>query len=109
MGPKRNTEPPLTYADRLVTALLGGICGFGTATVVWFLVMYVGGRHGSDVSFPFYWTLIVGGVAALLAFVAGPERTMNAFERVWAMIGVVLFWRWGDGDSDGPKRRGNRR
>lgn len=107
MGSKRSADPPLTFGDRLVTALLGGICGFATTIVIWFVVMYVGGRHGSDVSFPFYWTLIAGGVVASIAFVAGPERTMDAFEKIWGIVGVVLFWR--TRDSDRTTRRDKRR
>jgi hypothetical protein len=83
----------LTFGDRFVTALLGGICSFGTMLVIWFVVMYVGGRAGNDVAFPFYWVWIVSGTVAALAFLAGPERTMDVFEKVWGLIGLVLFRR----------------
>lgn len=106
MAPKRHAQPPLTLGDRVITALLGGICGFATTIVIWFVVMYVGGRRGEDVSFPFYWTFIVGGVTASLAFVAGPERTMDAFEGIWGFIGGFF---WTKDDSDRPARRDNRR
>lgn len=106
MGSKRGAQPPLAFGDRLVTALLGGICGFATTILIWFVVMYVGGRHGSDVSFPFSWTFIVGGVTASLAFVAGPERTMDTFEGIWRFIGRFF---WTRDDSDRPSRRDKRR
>ncbi len=59
--PPRQPKPGerLTYGDRLVSALLGGICGFGTMVVIWFVVMYAGGRAGEDVAFDFYWTWVV--------------------------------------------------
>ena len=91
MPPKK--AEPLTFTDRVVTALLGGICSFATMLVVWFVVMYAGGRTGHDVALPFYWNWVVSGTVAALAFVAGPDRTMDAFEKIWGLVGLILFWR----------------
>jgi hypothetical protein len=55
MSPRRANEV-IRFGDRLVTALVAGVCGFGTMLVVWLLVMFVGGRCGEDLGFPFYWT-----------------------------------------------------
>ena len=98
---------PLTFGDRVVTALIGGICGFGTMLVVWFIVMYVGGRRGADITLPFYWTWTVGLAVATLAFLAGPEPTLDAFEQVWGLLGKLLFWR--SDHTDLSSRRGKRR
>lgn len=100
---QRKGSEPLTYGDRLVTALIGGVCGFLTMAVVWFLVMYAASRSGNDLALPFYWTWVVAGGVAASASLAGPERTMDAFEWVWGLLASLLFWR--ADRSDGPKRR----
>lgn len=106
--PPKQAKPgePLTFGDRVVTALLGGLAGFGTMILVWLVVMYLGGRRSQDESFPFYWTWIVALAVAAVSFVAGPERTMDAFDTVWGLIGK-LFWR--KEDSGFKPRSGKRR
>ena len=105
--PQAKKGEPLTFGDRAVTALLGGICGFGTMLLVWFLILYAGGRSGTDSEMPFYWTFIVGGAVAAAAFLAGPERTMDAFAKVWAVVGIIVFRR--RPNSDILKRRNTSR
>ena len=102
---KSNKSEALTLGDRLVTALLGGICAFVTMLVVWFVVIYVGGRTGNDVSLPFYWTWVVGLAVAGLAALAGPERTMDVFEKVWGFFGFFFFGRRADSDLRTPRSR----
>jgi hypothetical protein len=97
----------LTLGDRLVTALLAGVLGFGSMLVVWFIVLYAGGRARNDVSLQFEWVWIVTGTLATLAFFAGPEHTMNGFEKLWALVGIILFRR--TPHSDLPTRRNRRR
>lgn len=107
MPPPRQARPgePLTIGDRFVTALLGGICGFGTALVFYFLAMYGAGRRGQDVAIPFSWTWIFAGGVSAVAFLAGPERTMDAFEQIWALVGTILFRRAPGSDVSGRPRK----
>ncbi len=92
MPPGRSaTQPEPTVGDRLISALMGGILGFGTMLLIWLIVMYVGGRIGQDAAMPFYWNAIVGGLAAMGGFIAGPERMMDAFGKVWKLMGWGLF------------------
>jgi hypothetical protein len=105
--PPRQPKPgePLTFGDRAVTALLGGICAFGTMLLVWFVVMYGAGRSGQGGEMPFSVVWLVSGVAAGLAFVAGPDRMLDAFGRVWGLFG----WLFGmPPRSDLPTRRRQR-
>jgi hypothetical protein len=88
--PQLKKKESLTFGDRLITALLGGICAFATMCLIWVVVMYLGGRRGADVSMPFYWVWIVTGIVSALAYVAGPEKTMDTFGRVWGWIGAVF-------------------
>ena len=74
--------------DRCVTALLAGIFGFGTMTVIWFLVLNLGAHAGEDLWFPFSWTWIAGALAAAVGFVVGPERMVDGFEGVWRRWGI---------------------
>ncbi|WP_165227108.1 hypothetical protein [Aquisphaera insulae] len=84
MPPK---TPNLTVGDRLISGLMGGILAFGTMLVIWFVVMYAGGRAGQDVTLPFYWVWGVALAAAFVGFVVGPERMMDGFENVWRLLG----------------------
>ena len=83
----------LTIADRFVTALLGGICGFCTMVLVWFLVLNLGAHSGEDIAMPFYWVWTGAGLAAVVGFAAGPERMMDGFQSVWKALGSLMFWR----------------
>jgi hypothetical protein len=87
--PARNHE--LTLGDRVISALLGGLCGFSTMLLIWFLVLNLGGRRGDDIALPFFWTWIAGGVAGAAGFLAGPERMMDGFGKVWRVIGWMLW------------------
>jgi hypothetical protein len=59
--------------------------------LIWFLVVHPTGPKGGDISPRFYWTWVAGGVTAVAGFLAGPERMMDGFGRVWVAIGWVLF------------------
>ena len=87
---------PTTVGDRLISALMGGFCGFGTALIIWLIVLYLGGRHGQDEPLAFEWTWMAGSLAAITGFFAGPERLMDVFERVWRTLGRIhfRFWPW---------------
>ncbi len=98
---------PLTVGDRVVTALLGGICAFGTMLLIWFLVLYGAGRSGEDVTMPFSVVWLVSGVVAALAFMAGPERMLDAFEMVWGVFGRIFLGK--NDRSDFSSRRSKRR
>jgi hypothetical protein len=93
-------SPEQTVGDRFISALMGGILAFGTMLVVWFVIMYLGGRAGQDVSFPFYWVWIVAGLAAVVGFAAGPERLMDGFASLWGGFGELLFWPWRADDEE---------
>ena len=47
-------------------AFSGGILGFLTLLLFWLIVQSFGGRIENDLSLPFYWTWIGGGVTAVL-------------------------------------------
>jgi hypothetical protein len=98
-------QPTLTIGDRLVTALLAGVFGFGTMLVIWFLVLNLGAHSGEDLALPFSWTWIAGGMAATLGFVVGPERMVDGFEGVWRGLGAIMFWRIRDEPPTRPPRR----
>jgi hypothetical protein len=101
-------QPQLTASDRLISALMGGILGFGTMLVIWFIVMYVGGRAGRDVSFPFYWVWIAAGLVAAVGFLAGPEKLMDGIGGFWGAFGKLLFWRAREDSSPASRRRRSR-
>jgi hypothetical protein len=84
---------PLSTGDRLVSALLGGILAFGTMLVIWFLVLYAGGRTRQDVELPFYWTYVASGIVGVIGFFLGPERMLVVLATVWDMLGRLMFWR----------------
>jgi hypothetical protein len=90
---RRAREPELTVGDRLVTGLFGGILGLFTMSLIWFIVLNIGGRGGVDVSMPFYWTWIGAGITAAVGFALGPERLMDGFGAVWNVIGWVFLPR----------------
>lgn len=98
MPPKRPKEA-LTPGDRAVTAFLTGCFAFATMLLVWFVVMYAGGRAGHDVMLPFYWTWIVGLIVGAFGAVLGPETMMDGFEWVWWIIGLG-FWKGVPNPSD---------
>lgn len=102
MPQPRSGEPP-SVGDRLVTAAVAGACGFGTSLFVRLLVMYAGGRWGRDAALPFWWTWAGAGIFAVVGHLVGPERTMNAIEHVWWLVGQLL----GSGaPSPSDRRRG---
>ena len=88
----RHNEP-LTLGDRLISALVGGLCGFATMLVIWFVVLYVGGRVGEDVTLPFVWVWAGSGVVAGVGILLGPERMLDTLGGVWAVLGRLFFWR----------------
>jgi hypothetical protein len=88
-------DEPLTLGDRLVSALAGGLCGFATMLLVWFVVTYWWGEMGRDAPLRFYWTFVAGGVAAVLGVLTGQEPLMDGFGKAWAAIGLVLVGRPG--------------
>jgi hypothetical protein len=90
MAPK---QPNLTLGDRLIAALLAGVFGFLTMSLIWFLVLNFGAHSGEDISLPFSWTWIVSGMAAVLGFAVGPERMVDGFSGVWHALGRLMFWR----------------
>ena len=102
MPPK---QPKLTFGDRVVTALLAGIFGFGTMAVIWFLVLNLGAHSGEDLWFPFSWAWIAGGLTAAVGFVVGPERMVDGFEGTWRALGKLIFWRVRDDAVARPRRR----
>ncbi len=101
-------QPKLTTGDRLVTALLAGIFGFGTMVVIWFLVLNLGAHAAEDLWFPFSWTWIAGGLAAALGFALGPERMVDGFGGVWRALGGIMFWRVRDEPTTRSPRRRSR-
>jgi len=92
-GRQPGPHEKLTAGDRLVSALPGGLCGFGTMLLIWFVVMDVGVRTQQDVGLPFDWTFVGAGAVGAVGFLAGPERMLDVLEKVWGTIGVFLFWR----------------
>jgi hypothetical protein len=111
MAPVRDK---MTVGDRLITALMGGVCGFGTLLLVWFLVLNLGAHSGEDLSLPFHWVWAGTALAAVVGFLAGPERMMDGFQSVWKALGSLMFWRVErQDDSDSlasrkPRRRQSR-
>ena len=89
MNPGRPPQDQgLSLGDRLISALLGGLCGFATMLLIWLLVVHPG--LDGEAQPPFSWTWIGGAVAAAAGFVVGPERMMDGFGRVWGAIGAML-------------------
>ena len=89
MNPGRPPQDQgLSLGDRLISALLGGFCGFATMLLIWLLVVHPG-RDGQAQP-PFSWTWIAGAVAAAAGFLVGPERMMDGLGRVWGAIGGML-------------------
>ena len=85
--------PELTLGDRLVTGFLGGILGFLTLLLFWLIVQSFGGRIENDLSLPFYWTWIGGGVTAVLGFCSARSQMMDGLGAVWNVVGQILFPR----------------
>jgi hypothetical protein len=81
----------LSLGDRLISALLGGLCGFATMLLIWLLVVHP--RQDGEAQPPFSWTWIMGAFTAAAGFVVGPERMMDGLGRVWGAIGGPL---WGE-------------
>jgi hypothetical protein len=95
--------PPPTLGDRLISALMGGILAFGTMLVVWFIVMYAGGRSGQDVMLPFSFVWGTALAASAIGFAVGPEPMMDGFEAIWRTLGRPNH------DDDRPSKRPRRR
>lgn len=99
-GRTMTSRPPakdhkLTLGDRLISALLCGLCGFATMVFVWVIGFNSVFVPMNDL----VWTLCIwttwtaAGVAAALGFVLRPERVMDGFAKVW---GVIDQWLRGE-------------
>ena len=99
----------LTIGDRLITALMGGICGFATMLIVWFLVLNLGAHSGEDLSLPFHWVWTGTALAAVVGFLAGPERMMDGFQTAWRALGSIMFGRVDRQDDSLSSRKPRRR
>jgi hypothetical protein len=99
VGTQRKGKSELTVGDRLVTAMMGFILAFLTMCLVWLVVLrYSGGAM--EPPLPFYWVWIVGLLGGAASFLAGPERMMDSFGWVWAVLGSIFrffgaIFRWG--------------
>jgi hypothetical protein len=89
----------------MISGLMGGILAFVTMLVVWFVVLYFGGRTKQDISLPFYVVWIVTGLAATVGFAVGPERLMDGFGGIWGGFGRVFFGKVEDREVARRRRR----
>jgi hypothetical protein len=84
---------------------LAGIFGFGTMLVIWFIVLFLGGRLGKDVSLTFLSNWIIGGISSGAGFILGPDRMLDGFGVVWRTLGVLLFGKVDDRTPITPPKR----
>lgn len=93
---RRQTQPELSWGDRLICALFGGALGFITGAITYLIVLGFLWRPGAREHLSFYYVWIMAGIAAIFSAAAGPERMMDLFTEVWSCPRFIRELAGGD-------------